>query len=184
MRKKPDASGRWHTEPSQHGWRACPVSVKRHGLAGKPQQSPLGRHSAPEPQVNGASQRSGVHCPPPAGPKEIATDDGLQHPRRETISPLAEQQLHSFEKPGSPQEPPMSPQIPSAAPSHCSPPLMTSSPHCPDGVGVGVGVGIASLNAGTHNSATDFATSTAGPKSVLFTDTVIAGNLTPLGSFA
>jgi hypothetical protein len=51
-------------------------------------------------------------------------------------------------------------------------------------VGVGLGVGTTSLNAGKQSSATAFATSTAGPKFVLFTDTVVAGNLTPLGSFA
>jgi len=51
-------------------------------------------------------------------------------------------------------------------------------------VGPVVVVGTPSLNAGTHSSATDFATSTAGPKLVLFTDTVVAANLAPFGGFA
>ena len=39
------------------------------------------------------------------------------------------------------------------------------------------------MSAGTHHSATVLATSTAAPKFVLFTDTVVFGNLAPVGSF-
>ena len=41
-----------------------------------------------------------------------------------------------------------------------------------------------SLNAGTQSSRTDLATSTSGPKFVLFTDTVRGSNRLPFGSFA
>src|SRR5207237_607396 len=68
------------------------------------------------------------------------TEDGLQHPRRATWSSF-EQQAHWLLKPGSPQEAPTSPQMPSAAPSQLSVSgSITPSPHSP-GVGVGVGGG-------------------------------------------
>ena len=44
--------------------------------------------------------------------------------------------------------------------------------------------GTVSLNAGTQTSSTAFATSTAGPKLPLFTETVCGGNFVPAGSFA
>lgn len=46
-----------------------------------------------------------------------------------------------------------------------------------------VGGGVSS-SAGTQSSSTAFATSTAGPKSVLFTDTACAVNFVFAGSFA